>query len=79
MFFSFWHYSQRLRREVLGPMILLINNILDSIKDIRKSILTLEAEELTDEQTTTLEEMKKGAEEFDHDTRILEFEINKDI
>ncbi len=49
-------------------MILLINNILDSIKDIRKSILTLEAKELTEEQAVTLEEMKQEAELLDHNT-----------
>ncbi len=60
-------------------MILLINNILDSIKDIRKSILTLEAKELTEEQAVTLEEMKQEAELLDHNTRILEFEINHNV
>lgn len=56
-----------------------IENILDCIKDIRKAILSLEGDDRTDEQNESIETMKQDTESLDHDTRVLEFEINKDI
>lgn len=56
-----------------------IDNILDSIKDIRKAILSLEGDDRTDEQNESIETMKQIAENLDHETRILEFEINRGI
>ncbi len=59
--------------------ILTIDNILRNIKDIRMSILALDTDERTVDQNEAIEDMKQNINDFDHNTRVLEFEINKDI
>lgn len=56
-----------------------IENILRNIKDIRMSILVLDTDDRTVDQKEVLGDIKQDTESLDHDTRVLEFEINKDI
>ena len=59
-------------------MILELDNILRSIKDIRKAILSLESQLQTAEQVGIKTKIIAGADEMEFGTRALEYALNNE-
>ena len=59
-------------------MILELDNILRSIRDIRKAILSLESQIETAEQVEVKNKIITGTDEMEFGTRALEFALNNE-
>ena len=59
-------------------MILELDNILRSIRDIRRAILSLEPQIQTAEQVGIKTKMRAGADEMEFGVRALEYALNNE-
>lgn len=70
-------FSHLLRRGVLGVMILEIENIIRSVGDIRKAVLSLEGKLKTANEVEDAAEIKNLAAQTEFMARALQYEITE--